>query len=284
MDDDAPAKPAPPAPAAPRCPVCGEPFVRATLVLCRDCSAPHHRRCWGFNKGCSTYACKCRAFVLPPTGAGERVEFSVQGDFPASVHLGWTGAFTAVTVALTGLCAAAVGLSEQLAGAAVALYFSSVWVVPLLIAVTHKHYLLDPEEAAIHRELRLGSTVLQRLPSWRTFSEVEELEVRTTKGQGQQGEVKLLEVWLRDATGERHRLDRSLWSDKDEVLANADAAADLLDTTLSLPRTIAGARELPAGLSRAIAALPRDLPEETALLEASQDGDPGPGESGGTSG
>ncbi|MEX2173179.1 MAG: RING finger protein, partial [Pirellulaceae bacterium] len=39
-----------------RCQVCGEPLA-ADLVWCGSCKTPHHRECWQYFGGCSTYAC-----------------------------------------------------------------------------------------------------------------------------------------------------------------------------------------------------------------------------------
>lgn len=39
-----------------QCPVCGEPLL-AELVHCNACRTPHHRECWEYFGGCSTYAC-----------------------------------------------------------------------------------------------------------------------------------------------------------------------------------------------------------------------------------
>jgi len=240
--------------------------VRATLVLCRDCAAPHHRRCWNFNKGCSTYACRCRAFVLPPAAAGEDVEFSTRGDFPVSVY-GWgLAAFTALFLVLTGLAAALLGPTEAVLGISAAVYMSMVWIVPLFPALTEKRYRLDAQDQAVHLDYTLGSLRLRSHRGWRLFSEVQELEVRTRKGMGQQGDIKLLEVWLKDDQGERVLLEASIWADKEEALTKADLAADLLDTTVSLPRSLHASQALPAGLSQALAALPSGPgdPEEGA--------------------
>ena len=38
------------------CPVCGE-SIAGDLVYCRSCSTPHHRECWRYVGGCSTFAC-----------------------------------------------------------------------------------------------------------------------------------------------------------------------------------------------------------------------------------
>jgi hypothetical protein len=45
-----------------RCQVCGEPLA-ADLVWCAACKAPHHRECWEYFGGCSTYACGHKQYV-----------------------------------------------------------------------------------------------------------------------------------------------------------------------------------------------------------------------------
>lgn len=39
-----------------RCPVCASPFAGRT-ARCAKCATPHHRECWDYAGGCSTYAC-----------------------------------------------------------------------------------------------------------------------------------------------------------------------------------------------------------------------------------
>jgi len=39
-----------------QCQVCGEPLAK-DLVYCGGCRTPHHRECWEYFGGCSTYAC-----------------------------------------------------------------------------------------------------------------------------------------------------------------------------------------------------------------------------------
>jgi RING finger family protein len=41
---------------ASQCQVCGEPLTQ-DLVYCQACRTPHHRECWDYFGGCSTYAC-----------------------------------------------------------------------------------------------------------------------------------------------------------------------------------------------------------------------------------
>jgi hypothetical protein len=47
-----------------RCAVCRENLVHE-LVVCRRCNTPHHRECWEYGGGCSTYGCGSRDCVLP---------------------------------------------------------------------------------------------------------------------------------------------------------------------------------------------------------------------------
>lgn len=50
-----------PAPGA-SCQVCGDPLGEQP-VLCTRCRTPHHRECWEYVGGCSTFACQTREFV-----------------------------------------------------------------------------------------------------------------------------------------------------------------------------------------------------------------------------
>jgi len=45
-----------------RCLVCGTALAERR-VACADCATPHHRECWEFAGGCSTYACGGTRFV-----------------------------------------------------------------------------------------------------------------------------------------------------------------------------------------------------------------------------
>jgi hypothetical protein len=45
-----------------RCMVCGE-GLSADVVYCRSCRTPHHRDCWSYSGGCSTYGCRETTFV-----------------------------------------------------------------------------------------------------------------------------------------------------------------------------------------------------------------------------
>ena len=47
------------------CMVCGEALVQ-DVVYCRRCQTPHHRECWSFCGGCSTYGCREKLFLEPP--------------------------------------------------------------------------------------------------------------------------------------------------------------------------------------------------------------------------
>ncbi len=45
-----------------QCQVCGEPLAK-DLVYCGGCRTPHHRECWDYFGGCSTYACGHKQYV-----------------------------------------------------------------------------------------------------------------------------------------------------------------------------------------------------------------------------
>jgi hypothetical protein len=57
-----------------QCQVCGEALAR-DLVYCSACQTPHHRECWEYFGGCSTYACGQKRFVEKRVrGSGFRVQ------------------------------------------------------------------------------------------------------------------------------------------------------------------------------------------------------------------
>jgi RING finger family protein len=45
-----------------QCQICGEPLA-SDLVYCAACRTPHHRECWEYFGGCSTYACGHKQYV-----------------------------------------------------------------------------------------------------------------------------------------------------------------------------------------------------------------------------
>lgn len=266
-----PVEPAEP-PAAPHCPVCGEVFTRTNLVLCRRCSAPHHRKCWSFNKGCATYACPSRTFVLPPVTIDDEIQFSHRGK-PSMAAIA-----VLVPTFLVALFGALTLLPQWLVGPALALiipgYVFGMLGATVAPLATETRYRLDPEAGAIHRETWFGPKRVHQLRTWKTFGDVEELDVRSVKGMAQQGggEVRETEVWLRLRNGETMLIDRSDASATRELLERAEAAADAMDTTLGLPREIDAPAALPPGLDKALAALPRGTPESSAL--PAEPGDP----------
>jgi hypothetical protein len=57
-----------------QCQVCGE-ALAGDLVYCAGCKTPHHRECWQYFGGCSTYACGQKRFVEKRArGSGFRVQ------------------------------------------------------------------------------------------------------------------------------------------------------------------------------------------------------------------
>jgi len=49
-----------------QCQVCGEPLAE-DVVYCGACRTPHHRECWEYFGGCSTYACGHKQYVTKTT-------------------------------------------------------------------------------------------------------------------------------------------------------------------------------------------------------------------------
>ncbi len=255
----------PEVPQVPKCPVCGELFARSNLVLCKACQAPHHRKCWTFNKGCATYACHGRTFVLPPVASGDELEFSARG----RPNMLWV--MVLVPTFLVALMGTTALLPKAIAEMALAVlvpgYVAAMLGATLGPLLTEWRYRLDSTRGTIDREIHFGPVRVQLTPGWKSFQEVEELEVTSAKSMAQKGEgtIHELEVWLRDKSGARHLLDRSPVTDKEGVLLRAEAAAEALDTTLGLPRDVEPPRALPPGLGRALRALPKELDGDGAL-------------------
>lgn len=261
----------PETPEMPKCPVCGEAFSRSTVVLCRDCSSPHHRKCWKFNKGCATYGCQCRTFVLPPVAAGDCIDFSARGQPHMMTMMFLIPAFV-FTVVLGGALLPK-AIADIVIGSMTALFVPGILAASLGPVLTERRYLLEPETGSIDRSIYFGPFKVREQKGWKTFSDVEEMEVRSARMMGQKANeaMHMLEVWMRDREGQRHLLDSSPFSEREANIEKARAAADVVDTTLGLPREVESARALPANLSRAMASLPRHEGQAPALPEGPED-------------
>jgi hypothetical protein len=90
------------------------------------------------------------------------------------------------------------------------------------------------------------------------FHQVAGLEVRLAEVPGRHPfeTRKGIEVWLRETDGTRHLVDRASWEEREAVLKQASEVAELLDTTLGLPRGLTNSRPLPPGLANSLAGLP----------------------------
>jgi hypothetical protein len=47
----------------PTCKVCGEPISEGEVIVCAQCSTPHHRDCWEYVGACSIYGCSGKVGV-----------------------------------------------------------------------------------------------------------------------------------------------------------------------------------------------------------------------------
>jgi len=54
-----------------QCQVCGE-SLAGDIVYCANCDTPHHRECWQYFGGCSTYACGWKKFVAQAKQSSRR--------------------------------------------------------------------------------------------------------------------------------------------------------------------------------------------------------------------
>jgi Prokaryotic RING finger family 1 len=259
---------------APRCPVCGEGLSQSTVVLCRACSSPHHRKCWGFNKGCAVFGCGCRTFSQP-AGAGDDIEFSTRG-IPNLVGLMFlipgfmVGLFTAIALLPKGMVDMVVGLMTTL-------FVPTILGITLGPLLTESRYKLSAQDRMIYKQLVFGQLELGASRPWKSFQEVEELELKVGQQfpqQGPQMPQRSLQVVLRDRQGRSHMIENIFWADRETVLGKVEAAAELLDTVVSLPAELAGGQKLPPGLGQAIRALPRE--EGTEALPPGEGADPGP--------
>ncbi len=242
----------------PACPICREGLSRSGLVLCQDCSTPHHRKCWRFNRGCATYGCQGRVFVTGPGAVAGELEFCRTGSaaLPALVTL--IAMFAIAAALLKNPWLIGRGAGKAILRMIQPLFWGGIAVSILGPLASRRKYLLDPEAERISRSLWFGPVRLRLEESWRDFSEVEGLDVRLAEipGRFPLELRKGVELWMRDASGGSHLLDRVAWEDREMLLRSAAAAAEVLDTTLGLPRALDTEVALPAGLSRTLRALP----------------------------
>ncbi|MBI4859227.1 MAG: hypothetical protein HY815_02995 [Candidatus Riflebacteria bacterium] len=85
------------------CRVCGSP-LSAPMVLCPTCETPHHRDCWDYNKGCSTYGCS--AVAPRPVDLTPIVSAPQPGETESPIHeilSAVAGPVVVVTLALTAV-------------------------------------------------------------------------------------------------------------------------------------------------------------------------------------
>lgn len=54
------------------CQICGD-SLPADAIRCRKCQTPHHRDCWEYNRGCSTYGCGEKRFTYSPKSVMKKV-------------------------------------------------------------------------------------------------------------------------------------------------------------------------------------------------------------------
>lgn len=242
---------------SPRCPVCSEALGRKELVLCSGCHAPHHARCWDFNKGCALYGCDCRTSVAADGHAGP-LELEVQGRPDLFGMLGVVVLFAAATALLKAYWLIPKSFAKPLLKVLKPLFWGGIVTSLLGPAATRQRYRVDPLEGRVERKLLVGPWAIQHDVAWRDFDQVLGLEVRIADLPGRvpwEGH-KGVEVWLKDAGGERHLVDRARWEDREVLLGQASALAEMLDTTLGLPKGLSPALGLPTRLGEALAKLP----------------------------
>lgn len=250
----------------PRCPVCSEGLGRKELVLCGDCHAPHHTRCWAFNKGCALYGCDCRTSVAAD-GHGQTLDLEVNGKPDLFGMLAIIVMFAGISALLKAYWIIPKSFAKPLLKVIKPLFWGGVVTALLGPVATRRRYRVDPLEGRVERKLLVGPVTVSREASWREFDQVLGLEVRVGEVPGRfpwEGR-KGVEVWLKDEGGESHLLDRARWEDRDVILGQASALAEMLDTTLGLPKGLSPALGLPKRLGEALAKLPSREKEPVAL-------------------
>lgn len=244
-------------PRQPRCPVCSEDLGRKELVLCGDCHAPHHARCWAYNKGCALYACDCRTSVAAD-GHGQTLDLEVQGKPDVFSMLAILVVFAGLSALLKAYWIVPKSFAKPLLKVIKPLFWGGLVTALLGPVATRRRYRVDPIEGNIERKLLVGPVTVGHEVAWRDFDQVLGLEVRVADVPGRLpwGGRKGVEVWLRDTGGECHLVDRASWEDREVLLGQAAALAEMLDTTLGLPKGLSPALGLPTRLGEALAKLP----------------------------
>lgn len=237
----------PSAVSVPKCPVCQTELTRQGLVLCQKCSAPHHRQCWTFNKGCGVYACGCRVLVLPPAAQGHP---EVDPRLVFSRQLGYLDDRSGGMMALL----------------VIALFFTHItWIFPVVLAfllpalMTIEHT-VDPDAMMLGWCVRLGGLPLVWRTRYRALAEAQGIELRRRRAgpkPDSQGRSSW-EIWLRDGSQGEILLEVTTRKSMDEVLERLEYPVEQMDTVVSLPRGEGEAAALPAGLEASLGSLPDD--------------------------
>lgn len=221
----------------PTCPVCRESLRREELVLCQTCAAPHHHGCWRYNRGCGVYGCRTRTSMSPAGGSKAAIEFSYRR------QVSMFALMTLVSGYLLGLFLLLPFIPAELAeGFFVVLsaLFASAATLVAAPTALHTRYRLLPERRVVAREVRLGPLVVQRAPTWLAFGQVAGLELQRKEvpryHRNETGSV--LELGLVTADGERVPLALGAWDLEDQLLEKAEAAAELLGTSVRVPMAL----------------------------------------------
>lgn len=204
-------------PAAVHCPVCNTPANREDQVACGTCQTRHHRRCWGFHKGCAHPGCGARGFV--PVVAG------VTPGGPV-LELGYYAASPEPTAAGAAFLA---GILLWVYNAPLAFAALGALLVPSLLRTSHR---LDPETRCIERRRSLGPFPLWRRRAFLPFHEVAELELRPVEGGPR---TTHFEVLARDRQDTQHLLGVVKARSVTQATEAIDPHLEALDTVLALP-------------------------------------------------
>lgn len=251
-------------PRALRCPVCGEPLLRRGLVVCRSCSAPHHRPCWEYGKGCATYGCQARTFVIPPGCEDEGVEFRSRGATSWLMVLFVITVFSGLSGVLRAKLLFGKSTSKFLLRLIRPFFLPSILAMIWGPGMVERRFRIDPLTGAIRKTLLLGGITLSDRVVRTSGADVGSLELLPTAPRRRIFRADIpagAELWLHDTAGKKTLLGRVEAEGVGDLVERAEAAAHALDTTVRMPSGLGDAAGLPAGLGRKLAALPSKVPE-----------------------
>ncbi len=182
----------------PDCPSCMEEPPPQEAVVCRTCQRVHHLGCWLVKKGCGEPGCDGRVVLAPKHGVADPRPFSV------TRKTEWRLWFFVFLVAYVfAMYASLFILPEHLQGQfsinlglGFILGCGGFLLVQQLIT---RGYSFDPSQGIVGKHSQAGPITYGRERTWRTFKDIEGLDIQLVKRSlsSEEDPSFIVQVWLR---------------------------------------------------------------------------------------